>query len=38
MIGRLIDEGSYAKVYKCIDTNNIDLPLVIKIQEEFMLF
>jgi hypothetical protein len=32
-IGRLIDEGSYGKVYKITDAENQQLPLVIKLQK-----
>ena len=37
-IARLIDQGSFGKVYKCIDVKNQDRPLVIKISEDPRIF
>jgi len=34
-IGRLIDQGSFGKVYKCIDLNNKNRPLVVKITNDY---
>jgi hypothetical protein len=31
ILGKLIDQGIFAKVYKCIDLNDKSLPLAIKI-------
>jgi serine/threonine protein kinase len=37
-IGRLIDRGSFGKVYKCIDLVNKNRPLVVKITNDYKQF
>ena len=35
LVGRLIDCGSFGKVYKCIDHLNKNRPLVLKITNDY---
>lgn len=38
VIGRLIDKGSFGKVFKCIDLQNKNRPLVVKIASDYKQF
>ena len=38
VIGRLIDQGSYGKVYKAIDIEDKHKPLVVKIAQDYKTF
>ena len=37
-IGRLIDKGSFGKVYKCVDLQDKNRPLVVKIASDYKQF
>ena len=37
-VARLIDQGSFGKVYKCINLNSSKQPLVIKVSEDIEIF